>query len=114
MPKKTKARWFKVAAIEKGAKIADHGKDEFYVVQRFYDESGERMLTAVKTDAEGIPTAAMRRISQALELAELAPTLVLGPHTDFVRLVELSEIESRRHEDERLRALSELKGSRPS
>ena len=87
--------------------IAEQDGNPVHLCQRFYDEHGEHLLSAAKVAADNVPPQAIRGLSRALELAELAPTVIIGPHCDMIRLVAMSDVESRRMDDQLERARRE-------
>jgi hypothetical protein len=101
-----KARWYKITGYRDDNKIAEHNGEDVHLRQRFYDEDGEQLLTAVRIVSEGLPPKAIQSVMEMLTLAELSPTMILGPHTDLVRLKPLGDVQSRRMEAEYEKARS--------
>lgn len=95
-----RGKWYKVVSVEGNEPVAEQDDKPINVCTRYYDKEGNHLLTGVKFEAENVPPQAIRALSQALELAELAPCLIFGPHVTHVKFEELSDVDSRRLDDE--------------
>jgi hypothetical protein len=98
-------QWFKFTAMEKQDEngdvvLAEHRGEPIFLRQRFYDADGEQLLAAAQIPSEGVPQEALNSLIETLTIVELSPTLLIGPNITLARLEPLSEVESRRKEQE--------------
>lgn len=107
MSGRLKGHWYRLVALKDGDQIAEQEGTPVHLCQRYYDEEGNHLLSAARINADNVPPQAIRSLSKALELAELAPTIVVGPNCSLLKLEAMSDVESRRMDDELERARRE-------
>lgn len=107
MSGRLKGHWYRLVAMEQQEQIAEQEGNPVHLCQRFYDEEGNHLLSAARIEADNVPPQAIRGLSRALELVELAPTIIIGPHVKLVKLEAMSDVESRRMDDQLERARRE-------
>jgi len=107
MPKnatKKQSCWYKLSAYREGGVVAEYDGHGVYLRQRFFDSEGEQILVVCTMPDEGMPKQAIQHVLETLTLAELSPTVILGPNVDMLRLEKMTSTMSTAMEAEYLAA----------